>query len=80
MIESPTILGQRFGFLLANCIINQSGDEFYGRVKIMLDELIRERNQRVEDRAATSLSVRYSTISAVVLKSVACHAKVVVFA
>ncbi|KAJ8566662.1 hypothetical protein ON010_g6462 [Phytophthora cinnamomi] len=46
--------------------INQCGDEFYGRVKVVFDELVKEIYMWVQDRPLTSLGARFSTISTAV--------------
>ncbi|OWZ15035.1 Glutathione S-transferase [Phytophthora megakarya] len=53
--------------------INQCGDQFYGRIKLVLDDLGEGRQNKVQDRSETSLSSRFSTISASVSKFVGCH-------
>lgn len=55
---------------------NQTGDDFYKRVKATFDAELRENVKWVAERNYRFLSNRFSTISHDVSKFVACHAKV----
>lgn len=57
--------------------VNQTGKNFYARIKALFDSELKSLGAFVTDRTSSSLASRFQTISHSVSKFVGCHSKVV---